>query len=100
MHGHDNGAQFLLTQVLDFVDQDGDGCLALLGCFGNDLEKVGASILMSSLLAVSLAGSLDIQVWRDITHGQLDAADKGAQHGEVAFDFVARIGSAVIFSDG
>jgi hypothetical protein len=88
VHGHNEGAQLLVVEVLHFVDQQGHGRPAFLGGLSHGKKEIGEINLQ--VPAVRRAPlRFDVEADFDVSHGDFDAVEEAFQHRESAFDFVA-----------
>ena len=90
VHGHDDGAQFLLAQVLDFVNQNSNCSLFFFGGLTKCLEHIGQ--VDFNIPAVSSAG-LRVNIETDLQLAQFDfqSTQETAQHPQTALDAVASL---------
>jgi hypothetical protein len=94
VHAHDEGTEFTLIEVLDFIDEDGDGGVAIFGDLGEGDEKHREVEFKISTIGGAGLG-VDIDPDGDLIDGEGDATDEALEDGESAADFLLGSGEAV-----
>jgi hypothetical protein len=88
VHGHDQGREFLLAEVLKLVDEDRHGTLAILSRFADGNEERRQVNLQIAAISTPLFG-FDIQTERDVIYCELERANETSQDREAPFHLVA-----------
>ena len=98
MHGHDEGAELLLVEILKLVNEQSDRNPTLVGGFGNGDQQIRQVAFQIAAVSRAFFG-VYVQADFDLPHFHLQAAHEALEHCQRAFGFVSGTGDAVEFKE-
>src|SRR5579862_559424 len=88
MHGHDEGAQFFLIQILNFINKNRDCAVTIFSSLTHCNEKLRQIDFKIATIGRPLF-RINSQPKSNITYGNVENTNKTSKHSKSTFYFIA-----------